>query len=178
MIKILILALIIIVTACEEETINQYQDYILEPKKPSISYGCGNFFIYQYLNDSNVLTVKFVGNNSSLTKEPQTIDLANANPNAIVVLEIAGNAPDSNYFNYCNDVAVKNLGTTIKYKAISGELTFSVSEDNPLKVPRRESSYGVTVQIKNLRLYNQEKGNKIIINEIVFSNVRVGWFPG
>jgi len=175
--KLLIPVLIIFFTACEEETINHYSDYILFPNKTAESYGCGNIFVYQYLNDSKVLTVNIAARNLVLTKEPQTINLSDPNPNVKVVLEIAGNDPDSIYFNYCNDVGM-NIGTTIKYKAISGELTFSVSEDNPIKEPVWKSSYFVTVKIKNLRLYNQEKGNKILINEIVFSNVGVGWLPG
>ena len=173
--KLLISLLIIFFSSCEEKITNP--DYTLEPDETAESFGCGNIFVYQYLNDSTVLTVKMAGKNLNLTKEPQSIDLDSPNSNVIVVLEIAGNDPDSIYFNFCNDVAV-NIGTTLKYEAISGELTFSVSEDNPIKEPIWESSYSVTVKIKNLILYNKVKENKILINEIVFSNVRVGWLPG
>jgi hypothetical protein len=174
--KLLSLFLIIFISACEDKSTNPV--YLLKTNETAESYGCGNIFVYQYLDDSKVLTVKIDGKNISLKKEPQTIILDNSNPYVNVILEIAGNDPDSIYFNFCNDVLMLNQGTTLKYKAISGELTFSVSEDNPIKDPVWESLYYVTVNIKKLHLYNETKGNEIVINEIVFSNVRVGWLPG
>ncbi len=95
-----------------------------------------------------------------------------------VVLEIAGNDPDSVYFNYCNDVAPLNMGTTTKYKAVSGTLSLSVSEDNPIKEPIWESSYYVTISIENLHLINQSTNDEIKIDKAVFWNVHVGWLPG
>ena len=173
--KLLFIGLITFLIACEDDLTN---NYVLEPNKSAESFGCGNVFIYQYLEDSKVLTVGIVGNNSNLKKEAQTIDLSDSNSTVTVVLEIAGNDPDSIYFNFCNDVGFENMGTTIKYKATSGKLTYSVSEDNPIKDPVWKSSYSITVKIENLHLYNQSKNKNIIIDEIVFSNVRVGWLPG
>jgi hypothetical protein len=113
-----------------------------------------------------------------LTKKRQDIDLNSSTPNLSVVLEITGNNPDSIYFNFCNDVALPNMGTTTKYKAVSGRLSFSVSENNPIKDPIWQTSYSVTIRIKNLHLLNQETSDEIIINEIVFWNVGVGLMPG
>ncbi len=174
--KLLVSVLLIFFSGCGEKITNP--DYILEPDESAESFGCGNVFVYQYLDDSKVLTVKIAGNNSNLTKEPQTIDLSNSISVVKVILEIAGNDPDSIYFNFCNDVAFKNMGTTLKYEATSGILTYSVSEDNPIKDPLWKSSYTVTVNIENLHLYNPLIGNEITINKIVFSNVRVGCLPG
>ncbi len=104
--------------------------------------------------------------------------MSDSNPNMYVVLEISGNNPDSVYFNYCNDVGYLNMGTTTKYKAVSGKLSFSVSEDNPIKEPIWETNYFVTVKIENLHLLNQAANEEITIDEAVFWNVRVGWLPG
>ena len=104
--------------------------------------------------------------------------MQDSDSNVSVVLEVAGNDPDSIYFNFCNDVAYPNRGVTKKYKAISGKLSFSVSEDNPIKEPAWQTLYYVTIRIDDLHLLNQENNNEIIINETVFWNVRVGWLPG
>ncbi len=118
------------------------------------------------------------GNEVNLTKKCQTIDLNSSNPYSSVVLEIARNDPDSIYFNYCNDVVYINMGVTKKYKATSGKLYFSVSEDNPIKDPVWESSYFVTIKIVDLHLYNQEDDDEIVIDEIIFWDVGVGWIAG
>jgi hypothetical protein len=96
----------------------------------------------------------------------------------LIVLEVSPNHPDSVYFNFCNDVTYPNSGTTIKYKATSGKLSFSVSEDNPIKQPIWKTLYYVTVRIIDLHLLNQETNEEIIIDEAVFWNVGVGWLPG
>ena len=173
----LIFALTLI--SCEEqEIIYIYPDGISKPDNIVESKGCGNIFVYQFLDSLRVLTVSINSNEYNLTVKRQDIDLGISNPNVSVVLEISPNHPDSVYFNFCNDIAYPNLGTTIKYKAISGKLSFSVSEDNPIKEPRWKTFYYVTIRIENLHLYNSDTDEEIILNEIVFWNVGVGWLPG
>ena len=70
------------------------------------------------------------------------------------------------------------MGTTIKYYSTSGTLYFSVSEDNPIKETSLQNLYFVTVKIQNLHLKNQETNDEIIIDEVVFWDVQVGWLPG
>lgn len=167
------------IISCEvSETIYEYPDCITKPNQIAESYGCGNIFVYQYLDSLRVLTVSINGSEVNLTKKCQTIDLDDSNLHSSVVLEIVGDNPDSVYFNYCTDVALINMGTTKKYKATSGKLYFSVSEDNPIREPVWQSSYFVTIKIENLHLYNQEENNEIILDEIVYWDVRVGWMPG
>jgi len=174
---ILIIIVIIFFTSCEDD-IYEYPDGISKPNNIVESYGCGNIFVYQYLDSLKVLAVNINGYGLNLTKKSQTINLNEANPNSSVILEISGGHPDSIYFNFCNDVAFINTGVTKKYKATSGKLSFSVSEDNPIKEKVWESSYYATIKIENLHLYNQENNDKIVIDEIIFWNVNVGWLPG
>ena len=170
---------VIVFVSCEgSEIVYEYPDGISKPENLVESHGCGNIFVYQFLDSSRVLSAWINANEFVLTKKRQDIDLNSSTPNLSVVLEITGNNPDSIYFNFCNDVALPNMGTTTKYKAVSGRLSFSVSEDNPIKDPIWQTSYYVTIRIKNLHLLNQETSDEIIINEIVFWNVGVGWMPG
>ena len=165
--------------SCEEsEIVYDYPDGIPKPDNIIESRGCGNIFVYQFLDSLKALTVWINSNEYSLTKKRQDIDINATNPNISVVLEVSPNHPDSIYFNFCNDVAYPNSGTTIKYKATSGKLSYSVSEDNPIKEPIWKTFYYVTVRIQNLHLYNPETNDEIIVNEIVFWNVGVGWLPG
>ena len=174
---ILIFAMIFI--SCEEsEIVYNYPDGISKPDTVVESGGCGNIFVYQFLDSLKALTVWINSNKYSLTKKRQDIDLDISNPNISVVLEISPNHPDSIYFNFCNDIAYPNMGTTIKYKATSGQLSFSVSEDNPIKEPIWQTFYYVTIRIVDLHLLNQETNDEIIVDEIVFWNVGVGWLAG
>ena len=111
-----------------------------------------------------------------MTKECQTFDLETENDGLTVALEVAGESPDSIYFNYCNDVAYLNQGSTKKYFAEEGFFSFSVSENNPIKDPIWETQYFVTMKIENLRFIT---GNDdLIIEEVVFWNIAVGQLPG
>lgn len=175
----LIFIFAIIFISCEEsEKVYDYPDGISKSDNIVESSGCGNIFVYQFLDSLKALTVWINSNENSLTKKRQDIDIDISNPNISVVLEISPNHPDSIYFNFCNDIAYTNSGTTIKYKAISGKLSYSVSEDNPIKEPIWQTFYYVTVRIENLHLINQETNEEIIIDEVIFWNVGVGWLAG
>lgn len=176
---LLILIFAMAFISCEEsDIVYNYPDGISKPDNITKSSGCGNIFVYQFLDSLKALTVWINANEYNLTKKRQDINLDITNPNVSVVLEISPNHPDSIYFNFCNDIAYPNSGATIKYKATSGKISFSVSEDNPIKEPIWETFYYVTIRIENLHLSNQENNDEIIINEIVFWNVEVGWLPG
>lgn len=168
----------VLVSCGESEIVHEYPDGISKPENLVESRGCGNIFVYQFLDSSKVLTTWIDANEFALTKKRQDIDLSGSTQNVSVVLEIAGDNPDSSYFNFCNDVALPNMGTTTKYQAVSGRLSFSVSEDSPKKHPIWQTFYHVTIRIENLRLVNQETSGEIIMDEIVFWNVGVGWLPG
>ena len=165
--------------SCEDsEIVYEYPDGISKPDTVIQSHGCGNIFVYQFLDSLEALTVYIDASHFSLTKKHQDINLNNQNPFLSVILEVAGNDQDSVYFNFCNDYSLPNQGVTKKYIATSGKLSFSVSEDNPIKEPAWQTLYYVTIRIDDLHLLNKENNDEIMINEAVFWNVRVGWLPG
>ena len=159
----------------ESET--QYPDCIPKPVNLKDSFGCIDVFVYQFLDSASALTVEIDPDRIALTEQCQTFSLGNTDLGVSVNLEISRGDPDSVYFNYCNDFGLGNLGKPIIYTATSGDLTFSVSENNPeLKSP--DNPYYITIKIENLHLRNQASGDEIIIDEITFWNVAVGWAPG
>jgi len=176
---ILVLFISVLFISCNElENTHSYNypDGIDKPNKIIESSGCGNIFVYQFIDSLRAFTISINAKQFTLTQKCQTFNLSDANPNILVQLEVAGDSPDSIYFDFCNDVAYPNHGITKKSKATSGQLLISVSEDNP--VNELNHSYYVTIKIKDLRLLNPENDQEIYFGDIVFWNVQVGWLPG
>lgn len=175
---ILILFISVFFISCDEqENDYSYPDGIAKPDIIIESSGCGNIFVYQFIDSLKAFTVSINAKQFSLSKKCQTFSLSDSNPNIQVQLEVAGDSPDSIYFNYCNDVAFPNQGVIKKIKATSGKLLISVSEDNPVDEVNYNSYY-VTIKIKDLRLLDLENNQEILFDDIVFWNVLVGWLPG
>ena len=165
--------------ACSSnEPAADYPDCIREPEQTNVSKGCGNIFVYQFIDSSRALTVSIDAEKINLTKECKSINLAGSGDYCRVILEMAGNAVDSIYFNYCNDVGYINSGRIVSYTALKGMLNFSVSEDNPLKEPEWRSNYRTTIEINNLEFYDNNHNLVMSLGNIVFWNVTVGWLPG
>jgi len=172
------LSLLWLVSCSPTEVEFEYPDRINQPSEVIASEGCGNVYLYQFLDGKNALVVRIDGTNSNLTKERQSVDLEEGNSIVSVTLEVAGNSPDSIYFNYCNDVAFINQGRLDIYMGAKGRVNYSVSEDNPIKDPIWESNYKITVEILDLHLYDNTGNLKMVIDKIVFWDVAVGWMPG
>jgi hypothetical protein len=153
---ILFLFISVFFISCDEQENDfNYPDGIEKPNTIVESAGCGNIFVYQFIDSLKAFTVSIDAKQFNLTKKCQTFDLSDLNPNILVHLELAGNSPDSIYFNFCNDMVYPNQGMTSKIKATSGKLLITVSEDNPVD-ELNYNSYYVTIQIKDLRLLDLE----------------------
>jgi len=155
----------------------QYPDCISKPSNPKESRGCIDIFVYQFLDSSRALVAEIDPSKIALTKRCQTFQLGNPDLGISVRMEVSRGDPDSVYFNYCNDFGLSNLGTPIVYTATAGTFTFSVSEDNPIKEWKTNNVYYITIRIENLHLLDHASGAEVVINEIVFWNVAVGWSP-
>jgi hypothetical protein len=177
--KTIFLVLLVFLISCSTNEVEiHYPDCIDQPSELKDSRGCGNVFVYQFLDSTTALVLSIDKSKVNLTKECQTINLENQQDQITVRLEEAGTSLDSIYFNYCNDVAYINQGELKIYNGTKGIITFSVSEDNPIKDPIWESNYNITIEIIDLHLYDQTGNLKLIIDKIVYWNVGVGWMPG
>lgn len=177
--KFIIVLICISIMSCSTNNDEaQYPDCIEQPSELKVSKGCGNVFVYQFLDSTKALVLTIDISTINLTEECQTINLENQQDQITVRLEEAGTSPDSIYFNYCNDVAYINQGKLKKYNATKGIVTFSVSYDNPIKDPIWESNYNITIEIQDLYIYDDANNLKMTIDRIVFWDVNVGWLPG
>ncbi|WP_304132138.1 hypothetical protein [Ignavibacterium album] len=172
---LLILFVASLLLSCDEQEVVNYPDCINRPDSIVQSLGCGNLFLYQFIDSSKVITVSLDANRLGLTKKCRAFNLSNVDPAIIVQLEIAGSSSDSVYFNFCNDVMPPNFGVTKKLKATSGQLFVSSSEDSPFAI---NQSYRVSIKLKDLRLYDSDNNQEIFFNEIIFWDVLVGFLPG
>jgi len=177
--KLICLSIIIMLVSCSPTEVEfEYPDCISQPSEDILSNGCGNVILYQFLDSTKALVVRIDATNINLLKECQSINLENGNEHVSVTLEVAGTSPDSIYFNYCNDVAFINQGKLDINNGAKGIVSFSASEDNPIKDPIWKSNYRITVEIRDLNLYDKSGILKMVIDKIVFWDVGVGWMPG
>ncbi|MFQ6678825.1 MAG: hypothetical protein ACE5D0_11020 [Fidelibacterota bacterium] len=177
--KITSICFLLLFISCSQNQLKSgYPDCILQPDRQTDSYGCANIFVYQFLDSTRALTVTIDADELKLTEKCQTFSLENYFDVISVNLEISGGDPDSIYFNYCNDVVEPNMGTPDVYHGEIGLLTLSVSEDDPIKDPILETFYRVTIKIEDLHLFDQNSDEAMIINQVIFWDVGVGWLPG
>lgn len=165
------------VSCSEQEIEHTYPDGVEKPLSITESSGCGNIFVYQFIDSFRVITVSINAKQLNLTKKCQTFNLSDLNPNILVQLSTAGNSPDSVYFNFCNDILYPNQGFTRKLNAISGQLLVSVSKDNPVN-GSSNNPYYVTIRIKDLHFADIENNKEISLDDIVFWNLLVGYLAG
>ena len=176
--QISLLIITTLISCSPTEVEFEYPDCIDRPSEIISSFGCGNVFLYQFLDNRKAVVVTIDATNIKLSKECQSISLENGNDHISVTLETAGTSLDSIYFNYCNDVVYINQGKLKIYKGTKGVVSFSVSEDNPIKDPIWQSNYRITVEIHDLYFYDNSGILKMVIDKIVFWDVGVGWMPG
>ena len=170
--SIFVVFLLFFICCSTNEDRSHYPDGIDKPSEIVESYGCGNVFVYQFIDSSTSLVLSIDASKINLSQERQTIDLENSQEKVSVRLEKAGTSPDSIYFNYCNDIAFINKGRLKIYNSKKGTITFSASEDNPT------TNYKITVEVLDLHIYDESDNLMMIIDKTVFWDVHVGWFPG
>ncbi|MFQ6614779.1 MAG: hypothetical protein ACE5D1_08045 [Fidelibacterota bacterium] len=101
---------------------HDYPDCIRYPQNLNYSKGCGNVFVYQFLNSTRVITVQINPDCLKRSERCQSFSVEKDSLAIIVELEIAGNDPDSIYFDFCNDTATVITGKTSIYRASQGQI--------------------------------------------------------
>ena len=171
--SVILFVMIIIFCACEEEKKEPLdcfdQNYAVD------SYGCGNIFVYHFLDSTKALTVAINPDLIELSKDCQSFDLSNPIQGISVQLHVAGESQDSIYFNYCNDVAYMNMAEPKTYSLQSGILNFRTSTETLSE--DLNSFYNATVELIDIAIPYGDSG-QVVTGDYLFWEVRVGWFPG
>ena len=140
------------------------------------SGGCGDVYVYQTNKDSDMgISVGAEKDTLNLSTTAKTFRIEETNSDDLKVeLRVGENVG----FLYCNDVVDLNQP---EYKTLSGntgEITISISEIDETQIVGNRN-YTTTVILKNVH-FIEENGNDsdMVIDELIFKDVRVGWFPG
>lgn len=139
------------------------------------SGGCGFFHVYRYSSDymsavslevyDNLLKLPNGDTTFSITPESTTIKLS--------VEEFSAPAPTY----YCDDVG-GDPDVETRWRAISGQLSLSISGKDPSDTLSWSSPYAVSVTMKDVVLENESTHETSQFSEVKIETAAVGWLPG
>lgn len=140
----------------------------------SDSGGCGNIFVYK-VNKENTVGISVSANKDTLnlSTTEKTFYIGKIDGLAVQLLQ-GGNIRSL----YCNDVLDPNQPKPKKLFGVSGKATITISVVDE-SLPVWDRSYKSTVVLENVH-FSDEKGNNsdVIIDDLIFKDVVVGWLPG
>ncbi len=150
------------------------------PKVPaSITFqeaggGCSNIFVYKINKDDTTGISVFARQEKlNLSTTEKTFEIGKTDGLSVEIL-----IGDKIKMLYCNDVVDPNQPKSKKLIGKTGKAIVSISKVDESQ-PVWNRNYTATVILKDVR-FVEENGNDsdIIIDELIFKDVRVGWLPG
>ena len=137
--------------------------------------GCANIFLYKISEDDTIgISVSAKGDTLHLSKQEKTFEIGKTdglNVEILVGQKIAQL--------YCNDVLYLDQPKPRKLIGKSGTATISLGDNVEWSAPNWERGYKATINLSNVH-FSDENGQDInvILDNLIFKDVTVGWFPG
>ena len=150
------------------------------PKAPAnISFqetgrGCGNIFVYKINKDDTAgISVSAKKEKLNFSSTEKTFEIGKSDGLNVEIL-----VGDKIARSYCNDALDPDQPKSKKLIGKSGKATISISDIDETQ-PRWNRNYTATVILKDAR-FVEENGNDsvIIIDRLIFKDIKVGWLPG
>lgn len=137
------------------------------------SGGCAHFSVYKYSQDGKTsISVSANKNQLGLSTKAKTFEIGKTDGLEVKIL--LGKAA----IGYCDDVMHPDRPKPRALVGNSGKATIVTSNINE-SVPEGDRVYAVTVTLHNVHFVDEAGNNSsIIIDELIFKDVSVGWFPG
>lgn len=140
------------------------------------SRGCGNIRAYKF-NRENTAALVVLADTAKLrlSAATQSFELDAPREGLAVYLDFYDYLPEGNgflYQFYCNDVGYRYKPPK-KWTARQGRVWIALSAFN-----REVQGYKATIRLANVRLLDEQGRNEILIEELLFKEVFVGWLPG
>jgi len=142
------------------------------------SGGCGNIVVYK-INESETegISVEADKDKVNLSTKPKTFDIATT-AGLVVQIFLGENLRESmKATSFCNDFVSPIVPEPAVWTAKTGRATINISKSND-SAPVWERGYTATVKLKNVRFYDESGVNSVVLDELIFENISVGWLPG
>ncbi len=159
--------------ACED---NAESFVIPETSFTEESYGCLSLTVYK-INSANDATLAVIGDRErlNLSSSESVFDLEEMDESALKVMITQLNKEAISY--HCADFILEDQIVVDEWTGLSGTVKMTIIEDELATNPDGNPEYSVSVQLETLTLENAN-GDKIYLDEVIFSEVYVGWLPG
>lgn len=136
-------------------------------------FGCSSFLVYKQDNIQHAsISVFGMRDQLNLSTETVTIPLPNDGLD-VQVNEFDG--PIGSYF--CDDVLGDEAEILATHRPISGHAEITITADS-IFVSDYSVHYDITVKLTDLEFVTPDSDQVEVIEELLFEEVRVGWFPG
>ncbi len=136
--------------------------------------GCGNIFVYKINTDDTVgISVSAIKEKLNFSNTEKTFEIGQTDGLNVEIL-----VGDTIAQLYCNDVVYTDQPKPKKLIGKSGKAVISISKIDESQ-PEWNRNYTATVMLKGVRFTEEDGSNSdILIDELTFKDIRVGWFPG
>lgn len=136
--------------------------------------GCSNIFVYKTNKDNTTgISVSANKDKLKLSTAQKTFNIGGVDGLEVELL-MGQNIKSL----YCNDAMDPNQPKSKKLIGKSGKATISISDIDESQ-PVWNRNYTATVILKDVHFVEENVNNSdIIIDELIFKDVRVGWLPG
>jgi len=136
----------------------------------NVGKGCSNFVIYEINEQFYSIHVSGSRDSLGVSTTLKTFDFPNDN------LQVVVNQFDGFIGNYFCDDVLGDEGTILNsYSPVSGSSDIVITQDSII-VNEWEVIYEISVSLNDLIF--EVDDTEVTIENLTFSNVRVGWFPG
>ena len=137
------------------------------------SKGCESFTLFK-MNEDKTMAIWINGNSDYLKLSTTSQKFPIGKEQKIFARIYQFNGSGENYF--CNDIANQNLKVLNRWEAIQGNIKTHITQDN-ISVSEGDKTYKMTLLIESA-IFKDKKGEKIELENVVFEEVLVGWYPG
>ena len=160
---------ILTISSCKKKDLSTVNCFSSTVSDDVYSYtGCGNG-MYISLSNHQLISVEMDEAALALSTFCKTYDISNFQNQIEVIYYTYNPSPDSIYFNYCSDIAyVEPEGTKIKWKAVSGTITASVSK--PKNQRQFCESFLKSIELSNIRFVKENSTEDTVVQKLLLVN--------
>lgn len=135
--------------------------------------GCGDILVYK-TNSEDTMGISVIARQTTLglSAEQKTFQIGETEGLNVEILTGQNIARL-----YCNDAIYPNQPKPKKLTAKSGTAAIQILDFNA-SLPEGNRKYKATVVLKNARFFDESGKEAGVVEDVMFKDITVGWFPG